>query len=200
MTSGSEKRSTAEAALRALAARQHGVFSAVQAAALGIAAPALTRRLRSGAIDRLLPGVYRIVGVPPTVRQTIVAGSLWGGPGAVLSHLTAAALWSLDGVAPGDVELWVPSKRIAPPGIVVHRGEIEAIDVRMRDAMQLTSPARTLLDVAIRLDDEDFEAAAESAFRRGITNPASVRRRLDAIGRQRSCRLLAAAGVPRTSW
>jgi very-short-patch-repair endonuclease len=46
----------------------------------------------------------------------------------------------------------------------------------------LTSPARTLIDLAGVLDDEDLTAVVEDALHRGLTTAPAIGRRLDALG------------------
>jgi hypothetical protein len=52
-------------------------------------------RLGSGRWERVLPRTYRLVGVPGSFEQQVVAATLWSG--GVASHETAAAAWGLDG-------------------------------------------------------------------------------------------------------
>ena len=52
----------------------------------------------------------------------------------------------------------------------------------MLGAITLTSPARTLIDLAGALDDEDLTAVVEDAIHRGLTTAPAIRRRLDALG------------------
>jgi very-short-patch-repair endonuclease len=52
----------------------------------------------------------------------------------------------------------------------------------MIGAITLTSPARTIVDHARVLDDEDLTPVVEDANHRGLTTPMSIRRCLDALG------------------
>lgn len=107
---------------------------------------------------------------------------LWAGDGAVASHATAALLYNHE--LPHDKpHIWVPpTRRPRSDSVVVHRGEIARNDRRFRDRVPVTSPARTLVDVAGVLDDEALEAVAEDFFHRGVTTPHAVQRCLDATG------------------
>jgi very-short-patch-repair endonuclease len=169
--------------MRALLTRQHGLITSEQASGLGISSHALSRRVDGGELERVLPRVYRSTLWLPTTAQYALGAVLWAGDGAVASHSLAARLWEFDGVASDACHVWVPYAR-APraPGITVHRGEVAAIDRRRRDGVPVTSAARTLVDLSGLLDDEGLEVATEAAFRRGLTTPDIVRRRLDAVG------------------
>jgi very-short-patch-repair endonuclease len=76
-------------------------------------------RLRSGRWQRLYAGVYAtFTGAAPREAQ-LWAAVLAAGPGAVLSHQTAAELVGLGG--DGRVHLTVPgNRRVRPPGVTVH--------------------------------------------------------------------------------
>jgi very-short-patch-repair endonuclease len=52
----------------------------------------------------------------------------------------------------------------------------------VRDRVPVTSPARTLVDLAGMLDEESLEAVVEDFFHRGVTTPLAVQRCLDASG------------------
>ncbi len=107
---------------------------------------------------------------------------LWAGADAVASHATAARLYGFDGPHERP-HIWVPPTRSPKsPFVAVHRGEIARNDRRFRDRVPVTSPARTLVDLASVLDDESLEAAAEDFFHRGVTTPLSVQRCLHATG------------------
>jgi hypothetical protein len=78
-----------------LAARQHGTISREQLLRLGLGAPAVDHRLQSLMIVPLHRGVYAL-GLPSGTREERwMAAVLACGEGAVLSHLSAAALLRL---------------------------------------------------------------------------------------------------------
>jgi very-short-patch-repair endonuclease len=173
-----------EQGLRDVLARQHGLITAEQLAAGGFSPPMITRRVNSGELERVLPKVYRSPLVPASAAQQALRAVLWAGDGVVASHHTAARLWRLDvDGTTADPSVWVPSAR-APrnPNVVVHRGDIADIDRRLVDGVPVTSPARTLIDLASRLEGEPLEAAVEDALRRGLTTQSMLERRLAAVG------------------
>jgi very-short-patch-repair endonuclease len=169
--------------LRDLLARQHGLVTSAQAGELGLTASALAKRVRFGSLERVLPRIYRSTLVADGVRQRALAAALWAGRDAVVSHATAAELLAIDGLRSSAMELWIPSTQ-APrsPRVVVHRGTVDATDRRMRDGIPVTSAARTVIDLAGRLDSEMLEAVVEDVLHRGLTTPAMLERRLEALG------------------
>lgn len=132
----------------------------------------------------MLPGVYRIAGVPETGRQAAMAAVLWAGDNAVVSHLSAAVLWRLDGVVTSRVEVTVPYERARRHAHVrVHRSRaLHALDCDVVDHVPVTSVARTIVDIAGVLDSEALERAVEDAFHRGLCKPAFLRWRLNELG------------------
>jgi very-short-patch-repair endonuclease len=140
-------------------------------------------RLASGLWEITLPRVYRFRGSARTKTQGLWAASLWGGPGAVLSHETAAVLWRLRDSA-AAVELSLASGRASRAhGIVLHRTtEMPDVDRRVVDGLAVTSPARTLIDLAPRLDDEGLEVMFERARHRGLLSVDDLDRRVAALG------------------
>jgi very-short-patch-repair endonuclease len=131
-------------------------------------------------------GVYRVAGAPPSWRQRLLAACLACGRGAVASHRAAAALWAFPGVAEGTVEVSVPGeRRVARPGILVHRASaLPHVDLAVVDAVPVTAPTRTVVDLAAVAPPEVVEEALDDAIRRGLTTPRRLAWRLEALGCQ----------------
>lgn len=183
MTCAERQPRSNEAAIRAIARRQLGLVTTRQVAAEGMSASAVSRRVASGAWQRVLPGVLRDVMVEPSPAQSALAAVLWADDDALVSHAAAGALLGLDGVTVRVPEIWVPpGRRLRSGFVVVHRGTVDATDRRMVGVIPVTSPARTLVDLAGVLDDEALAAAVEDAVHRGLTTPLALARRLDALG------------------
>lgn len=163
-----------------LAHRQHGVFSRQQALELGYSLGQIDRRLATGQWTALLPGVYRLAGAPETGRQAAVAACLWAGRGAAVSHRAAAVLWDLDGVAAKGMEIVMTGdRRLRTTRLTVHRTmELRRSDRTVRDGIPLTTPGRTLIDLAGVVDEETLEAAVECALRRRLVSERFLRHRL----------------------
>jgi hypothetical protein len=81
------------------------------------------------------------------------------------------------------VELWVPpSRRPRSELVVVHRGRVADCDRRKVSAIAITSPARTIVDLAAVLDDESLDAAIDDVLHRGLTTIGALRARAVALG------------------
>ncbi len=169
-----------EAALRAIQGRQLGLITRDQA--LGVASRrVIEHRLEVGTWRQVLPSVYADSLVAPSLPQSTLASLLWAGREAVACFLPAGALLNLDGVLATEPEVWTP-RSLKSDLVVVHHGTIPLNDRRRLGPITITSPARTIVDLAGVLDDEDLTAVVEDAIHRGLTTPMSIRRCLDAIG------------------
>lgn len=132
-----------------LAERQDGIADHAQLVALGWAPRAIGRAVENGRLTPVFRGVYAIGHGPLTPRARAVAALRAAGSDAVLSHGTAAALWRM-APWPDAVHVTVPRRPPrARPGLETHAvAAWERGDVRHRDGLSVTSPERTLLDLA----------------------------------------------------
>jgi len=192
--------------LARLAEKQHGVFSRAQAMECGLSSDTIDRRVSSAAWERLYPGIYRLAGVRATWKQSLLAACLGWGTGAVISHRAAAALWELPGFSPGTIELIVPRKRERARGHVVHRPlALPRADVTVVDAIPVTTPGRTLVDLAGCVNADVLEEALDDALRRRLVSLARMRWQLRESGGRRGIGVLAKmvcacdGGVPESS-
>lgn len=155
-----------ERKIAALAKRQRGYVTRPQLIQFGLADKAIRYRVR---IARLIPvsaGVYA-VGHLPTLPQDRAFGALLAcGPTAVLSHSTAATVWGIFKRWGMPFDVTVANKRTRK-GIRVHRARLQRSDIRTQIGLRVTSPARTLLDVAPRLSAKARRRAVNDLRRPG---------------------------------
>ena len=173
-----------DARLAEVAVEQHGVFTRAQATASGFSAAQIERRVRAEVWERLLPGVYRHAATPASNALSHWAAVLWAGPDCALSHTSAAAIWRIPSAVLGRPELIVPKAR-APRvrDVLVHRvTRIDDDDVLRVGRLPVTSPVRTIIDLAGVLEAGDLELALASARSRRLVTIRAVRGRLDEIG------------------
>ncbi|MDQ4024684.1 MAG: DUF559 domain-containing protein [Actinomycetota bacterium] len=154
-----------------------------QLIAAGITKSMLQGRVRSGRLLRVHPGVYRVAGAPQTFEQRCFAAAAWGADGAVVSHATAARLWHMIDASPPVSDICCPRKRTRPPGtICVHF----APDLHRRDHGKLrnipvTSPSRTLIDLARVWPEAQVEHALQRAVIGGCVSGRVLRERVAAM-------------------
>jgi predicted transcriptional regulator of viral defense system len=147
--------------LAALAATQSGYFSAAQGLAVGYSYQAQKFHADRGNWLRVERGLFRLPEWPVGEHDDLVRWSLWARGKAVVSHDTALAVHDLGEANPATVHLTVPKNfRSTARGVVLHRGVVEAHDAWEHEGFRITSPLRTLLDVAASNLDVDQVASA----------------------------------------
>jgi predicted transcriptional regulator of viral defense system len=159
--------------LEAEAYQQGGYFNAGQARAHTVSRQLLAHHVRRGRFERIRRGLYRVQGFPSAehddMRQAWMAVDI---PDTLLSHESALALLDLSDNIPDGIHLLVPRRRRGlrrPAGVTLHtRPDVEEVATVWRDGLPLTAPARTLVDVADRLQPEQLSMAVRQALRRGL--------------------------------
>lgn len=163
--------------LWALVERQHGVVARRQLLEEGLTPAAIGWRIQTGRLHPVQRGVYA-VGRPRVGRHgRWMAAVLAGGPGALLSHGSAAALWGFGDEAPGLIEISTPAdRRCRRAGIRAHRRErLRADEVTAHEGISVTAPVRTLIDQATRLRPMQVERAVNEADKLGLIDPEALR-------------------------
>jgi very-short-patch-repair endonuclease len=145
-----EKPATPDLGLARMAARQYGAVTLDQLVAAGLDKSAISRRVAAGRLHRIHRGVYAF-GNPNLTREgRWLAAVLACGEGAVLSHQSAGALWSLSPTCPPLVHVSVPGTngRSRRRGIVLHRSStLTTAETTRRKGIPVTTLARTLADL-----------------------------------------------------
>lgn len=157
-----------ERELAALATGQHGVVSHRQLLGLGFGVRWIETRLWEGRLQTVHQNVYSVGHARLTARSRWWAGLLAYGPGALLSHRTAAVLWGIQRPRRGPVEVTAPGGRQGVErrrGIWIHRCKFGPEDVTEREGFPVTTVARTLFDLAEVASYETLKGAAEEADR-----------------------------------
>jgi very-short-patch-repair endonuclease len=177
-------RSQRERAIADLAGRQRGVVTRTQLLHAGLSSHAIDHRLRSGRLHPLHRGVYLVGhGVPPDGARELGA-VLACGERAVLSHLSAAGLWRLPSSPQGAVDVTVWGRRCdSKHGIRVHRvAALDRRDVRKLGGIPVTSPARTILELAAVVELRELERAVAEAEARRLTRRSEMVTLLARVG------------------
>lgn len=183
---GSMSHRTPDARIACIASRRVGVFTRSEALEVGASPRVIDYRLHIGRWEPLHPGVYRIAGATPgSWRQAIVAACLAAGPPAVASYRAAGRVWAfVDGQA---LEVTVlRGRRLRLRGVVAHEAaRLDPVDVTTKDDIPVTSPTRTVIDLAGVLAEDELEEVLDDALRRGLTTPRRIRWRLEQLGNRR---------------
>jgi very-short-patch-repair endonuclease len=181
--------------IRALAARQHGVVERGQLLEAGVAPHAVAYRVAKGRLHVLYRGVYR-VGPLAAPLEREMAGVLACGVTAVLSHHSAGAAWTLLSRGPGAVPVEVSGQGgyRAPDGwLRLHRVVPFAADETTTfERIPITTPARTLVDLAGSLDVWELERAVARADRQKLVTIEALDALLARYPGRAGCRALRA--------
>lgn len=194
----------ADRMVRAFARAQHGVVTTAQLATAGLGRNAIAGRVERGTLRRAHRGVYVVEDGPFTAFNAAVLAT---GDAAALSHRAAATVWGMLEAAPGPVDVTVTEgHRRSRPGILVHHAPA---DRTTRHGIPITTPQRTLQDLAAVLTPEDLERALNQAQIQRLPLPArsSSRALRAALGtdpgmtrseaERRLLRMIREAGLPR---
>ncbi|HZO35837.1 MAG TPA: type IV toxin-antitoxin system AbiEi family antitoxin domain-containing protein [Solirubrobacteraceae bacterium] len=186
-----------------LAQRQWGVVTARQLIGLGLSRGSIEHRVRIGRLVRLHRGVYAVGHSVLRTEGRWAAAVLACGPGAVLSHVSAASLWGIRATAASRVDVSGARTRAGHPGIALHRPRsLSAEDVTVRQAIPTTSVARTLLDLAAVLTARDLERTLAQAELLGLVDRRALAATIARANGHRGAAILAralAAGVDATA-
>ena len=169
-----------------LAERQHTVFTRAQAVALGFTPNEVDGHLARGLWERVHRGVYRLGGSRITFEGQAMAAVLACGAEAAASHNTAGQLWKLEGVVGMPLEVTTPrGRRSRIEGIVVHEPRhLPRTDVATMDSIPITTPSRTIIDLAGCLGEPQLEDALDDARRRDLVHAAPLLARVRVERRQ----------------
>lgn len=177
--------------LLTIAARQSGYFTAAQALDAGYSYPAQGYHAKRGNWLRVDRGIFRFPEWPTGPRDDLVRWSLWSRGRAVVSHETALSVHELGDVDPARVHLTAPPNfRQKNPGVVIHRADLAPRDVEVHEGFRVTTPLRSLLDVAAgELDLDQLGQAIAEALARGMTTRRALLDRADEFGANAALRI-----------
>jgi len=164
-----------------IAARQFGIITRAQAIESGLTDRAVGRRLASGRWIPIHTSVYFVGRSANTWERNAMAALLASGPGAALSHLTAAALHGYRKERPLRIDV-TTSRRLRTRGVLIHRSPLGPRDIGRIGPMTVTSPARTLVDLAGILDEQRLEECVEEVLHRGDTTSEELEQQLVGMG------------------
>ena len=179
-----------------LAVTQGGYFTAAQAREIGYSYQAQHYHAQHGNWVRVDRGLYRLFGWPVGTHDDLIRWTLWAGGRAVVSHQTALNVHGIGEFSPARVHLTAPrgfSKRSV--GIVIHTAALDRADIEEREGFRVTTPVRSLVDVASAgADGDQLDRAIEEARELGVLTPRQLRERAEAVGLKAALRIEQALG------
>ncbi len=177
-------RSTSQARreLYATASLQGGYFTAKQAAAAGYRKQHLDYHTQTGNFERVGRGLYRLPELTASEHDDLIRRSFWSRgrddrPQAAISHETALRIHDLGDVLPEMVHLTVPPgfRKPCPTGCILHRASLGEYEVEHHLGFCVTTPLRTLLDVAASpVSRDQVEKALREGVRQGLIRRSQI--------------------------
>ena len=153
------------------AATQWRVLDVRELAGCGLTREAIRTRVRNGRLFPKYRGVYA-VGHPNIALEGLFLAAVKAcGPGAVLSHYSAAALYGLvkwDGRYP---EVTAPKPR-KHAGIRTHTSS--SIESTFYKGIPITTPAQTLIDLSSMLPFKPLRRAVNEALNQRLIKPSDL--------------------------
>ena len=161
------------ATITELAESEGGVFTAAQAARLGVPRDALSHAARAGRLERVVRGAYRVAGSPPS--ELDLAAALWKltdprrfahervspWDGTVIGGRTAAFALGIGDLRPYPCGIYAPRRlRTALADARTALRRVDERDVTFRLGFPVTRPERTVFDLV--LDGEDLSLVCDA--------------------------------------
>lgn len=168
-----------------LASSQQGFFTASQAVKLGYSQQNQSRHVKAGNWQRVARGIFCLEHYPPPRNPDLVICHLWAldindQPCGVFSYETALQFYELSDWTGYGLHMTVPGKfrrRSQPPfHLVLHREELDAIDIQKRDCFWLTTPLKTILDLLFEeaVEQRFLQQAIIQAWERGLVSKTQL--------------------------
>jgi hypothetical protein len=157
---------------------------------LGLGAGAIEYRLRLGRLHRIQRGVYAVGHRAISREGRWMAAVLACGPGAVLSHRSAAALWGLRPNHAGPIEVTVPGARPNGRPFVARSSNLQPGEFTVERGIPVTTPAMTLLDLGSVLAPHELERALRETEVLRLTDIGELEALLARHPRRRGTRAL----------
>jgi hypothetical protein len=129
-----------------VAERQAGRVTRLQLRRCGITDSMIRRWVENGRLIPRLPKVYALGYASAAQESRLWEAVLYAGPGAMLSHMTAAQWCGYIKYAPAAVHVSTPRKIASLPSLVVHARR--NLGRQTHAGVPTTTPAQTLLDLA----------------------------------------------------
>jgi hypothetical protein len=181
--------------LAALATEQDAVLAGTQLRELGFSRDQVAARVSNRRLYRVHQGVYSIVHPSKLSAHGRWRAAVYAcGPGAVLSHRSAAALLGIRRTDRAATDVTTPRRTgRSRRGINVHRpGRLTDADITVVRGIPCTTVARTLVDLAGVTDRRSVERACDQAERLELFDLRAIEEQLERAGPRRGAKRLRA--------
>jgi predicted transcriptional regulator of viral defense system len=165
-----------EKALYKIAEDQGGYFTLSQANSIGIRRNQIYRAVKRSKIERIYPGVYRLSLFPASKFEEIFAAVISVGEEAIVGYETALYIYGLSDIIPADIHIILPrSSSRRRKHIKMHTTKLDKGDITTYEGFQITTVARTIVDVlSSHADADQVQLAISQAIAQGITTQGKL--------------------------
>ncbi|MGI8408013.1 MAG: type IV toxin-antitoxin system AbiEi family antitoxin domain-containing protein [Actinomycetota bacterium] len=166
-----------------LAAEQAGYFTAAQGIEIGYSYQAQAHHVRAGNWLRIDRGLFRLAEWIPGIHDDLVRWTLWSKRRAVVSHETALSVHGIGEFESARVHLTVPpSFTMRDEAVTLHYSELPNEDILTEVGFRVTTPARSIIDIASLSPDQDqLSRSIEEARQSGRLTVRGLRSRAEAL-------------------
>lgn len=165
--------------LRRITAGQAGVVTRQQLLRAGVFRTTIDARVKSGVWQPLHPGVYAVSAGNVPRKADLWAAVLYAGPGAMLSHETAAEILGLSDRSGPLIQLVVPERRRVRPrdGLMIRRSTFDyPCWPPLRGNPPHTFYPETIIDLVAAADNlDDVVAWVSRGIARNVVGEAQLR-------------------------
>ncbi len=160
--------------LYAAALPQAGHVTNEDVRAAGYSSPLLEYHIRSGHLQRVARGIFRLTNFPAGDHEDLVIAWLWSKREGIFSHETALVLHDLSDALPAKQHLTTPKawrqKRLrVPTALILHFDEVSKTETSWVGAIPVTTPLRTLMDCANNDTPREYlDQAVKQGSKRGL--------------------------------
>lgn len=151
-----------------LVAQQGGYFTAAQAKQIGYSYQAQAHHVAAGNWLRVGRGLFQFAEWIPGLHDDLARWTLWSRGRGVVSHESAMSVHGIGEFESARVHLTVPlGFTMRDKAVVLHYADLPDADVVQRVGFRVTTPIRSIIDVAAFSPDEDQLARAIHDARQG---------------------------------
>lgn len=179
-----EKRKATWVEVDELARKTHGSVASWQLAPLGFTEDAIRHARKTGRLHRTeWRGVYAVGRGDLTKHGRLSAALLAAGSESVLTDEHAGGLWGIWRPSSRTVHVAVPPRGGARSrkGLVVHHRALRPRDIRRHWGLRVTSPLRTVIDLARGRDDRTVERLVIEADARNVLRADTLKKEVESL-------------------
>ncbi len=165
--------------LREVASRQHGVISGRDIDRLRVSRGSLAHEMKVGGWQSQSRHVWTVLGSPNTPDQRAMIAIVAAGPGAAISHQSAANLWDLPGfdLEPIHLTRIRGTNSCTPTSTVVHRvRRLRTSHIVNLGPFAVTRPEITLIQLAATLHRAQTETLLDRMWSKRLLTGRSIDR------------------------